>query len=283
MTLLKRIISAALALIMAFCCLVPAFAAEEKTYVIIGDSIGAGEGIVNPAEASFGKIIADTIGYKYVNDSVSGYNSEALLIHLELPSVKKDIQNADLISLSIGGNDFLVDNMVALAFEAILFENYGRFDKIAADFYENFDKIIKKIKSYNPDAILLVNNLYNPRFGIGREIYQQGVNRLNAVYTNYLKANPGSYAIVDAASAMGDNAEYIAMDTIHPNAKGNVQIAKAVLKTLNQIGFTKKTQLVINHAGLDVGSNGMDVYVNGIREILEMITQFLLSLIGINV
>lgn len=283
MRIFKKIASAMLVIAIIICCAAPAFAANKKTYLILGDSIGAGEGIANPDEASFGKIVADTIGYDYVNDSVSGYNSDALLVHLELPSVKKDIENASLISLSIGGNDFLVDNMAALAFEAILFDSYDRFDEIAADFYDNFCKIIAKIKSYNPNAVLLVNNLYNPRMGIGRDVYQQGVNRLNAVYERYLKEHPGSYTIVDAASAIGDNSAYIAMDTIHPSAQGNIQIAKAVLKALNTLGITKKTELVINHTGLDVGGNGMDVYVNGIREIFEVITQFFLSLIGINV
>lgn len=283
MRLFKRFASAILVLAMVFGCVVPSFAANEKTYLILGDSIGAGEGIANPDEASFGRIIADTIGYKYVNDAVSGYNSEALLIHLELPGVKKDIQQASLISLSIGGNDFLVDNMAALAFEAILFENYERFDKIADDFYDNFCKIIEKIKSSNPNAVLLVHNLYNPRMGIGREIYQQGVDRLNAVYERYLKEHPGSYYIVDDESAIGDNSAYIAVDTIHPTAQGNIQIAKAVLRTLNSIGVTKKTELVISCTGLDIGGGGFDVFVNGTREILESITQFLLSLIGIEV
>ncbi len=283
MRLFRRFASAILVLTLIFSCVVPAFAANEKTYVILGDSIGAGEGIANPDEASFGKIIADTIGYKYVNDAVSGYNSEALLVHLELPSIKKNIQQASLISLSIGGNDFLVDNMAALAFEAILFENYERFNKIADDFYDNFCKIIGKIKSYNPDAVLLVHNLYNPRMGIGREVYQQGVDRLNAVYERYLKAHPGSYYIVDDESAIGDNSAYIAVDTIHPTAQGNIQIAKAVLRTLNSIGITKKTEVVINHTGLDIGGGGFDIFINGIREILESITQFLLSLIGIDV
>lgn len=283
MCLFKKFASAILVLAMIFSCVVPAFAVNEKTYLILGDSIGAGEGIANPDEASFGKIIADTIGYNYVNDAVSGYNSEALLVHLELPSIKKDIRQASLISLSIGGNDFLVDNMAAMAFEAILLEDYGRFDRIAEDFYDNFCKIIDKIKSCNPKAVLLVHNLYNPRMGIGREIYQQGVNRLNAVYERYLKEHPGSYYIVDDESAIGDNSAYIAVDTIHPTAQGNIQIAKAVLRTLNSIGITKKTELVINRKGLDICGGGFDNIINGAREILESITQFLLSLIGIEV
>lgn len=283
MRIFKKLASLFIVISMLICCTAPSFAANEKTYVILGDSIGAGEGIANPDEASFGKIIADTIGYNYVNDAVSGYNSEALLIHLELPSVKKDIEKASLISLSIGGNDFLVDNMALLAAEAILFENYDRFDKIADDFYDNFCKIIAKIKKYNPDAVLLVHNLYNPRMGIGREVYQQGVNRLNAVYERYLKEHPGSYAIVDDEGAIGNNSAYIAMDTIHPSAQGNVQIAKAVLKTLNSIGVTSKTELVTNSKGLDIGGGGFDVFVNSVREILEKITQILLSFIGINV
>lgn len=283
MNKIKKIFSLILALVFALCCFAPAFAADKKIYLSLGDSIAYGQGVANPKEASFGKIVADTIGYDYVNQAVSGYNSEALLVHLELPSVKSDIKRADLINLSIGGNDFLTDNMASLAIKAIVFGDYSDFDKIAEDFYENFCIIIAKIKEYNPDAVLLVNNLYNPRMGIGREIYQQGVDRLNACYKRYLEENPGSYAMVDAATAIGDNEAYIAMDTIHPSAQGNVQIAKAALKTLNNLGVTQKTELVINATGLDYGANGFDNVVNNIRKFLESLAESVFGMMGFNV
>lgn len=280
---MKRIISAFLASVIILCCASVAFAADKKIYLTLGDSIAYGQGVANPDEASFGKIVADTIGYEYANQAVSGYNSEALLVHMELPSVKEDIQKADIISLSIGGNDFLTDNMASLAFEALVFDDYSDFDKIAKDFYDNFCKIIAKIKEYNPDVLLLVNNLYNPRFGIGREIYQQGVDRLNECYKRYLSENPGSYSIVDAASAIGSNEAYIAVDTIHPNAQGNVRIAKAALATLREIGVTDNTELVINSTGLDYGGNGFVNIINNARKALEKLAEAIFGLMGLNV
>lgn len=280
---IKKMFSVIIAMTMILCCFAPAFAADKKVYLSLGDSIAYGQGIANPEEASYGKIVADTIGYEYINQAVSGYNSEALLVYLELPAVKSDIKKADIINLSIGGNDYLTDNMAALAVKAIVLGDYSDFDKIAEDFYENFCKIIAKIKEYNPKAVLIVNNMYNPRFGIGREIYQQAVNRLNDCYERYLDENPKSYAIVDAASAIGNNEAYIAMDTIHPNAQGNVCIAQAALKTLNSLGVTKNTKLVINATGLDYGANGIDGIVYNVRIFLEELAADILAFAGFSV
>ncbi len=280
---MKRIVSAFLASVIILCSASAAFAADKKIFLTLGDSIAYGQGVANPDEASFGKIVADTIGYEYANQAVSGYNSEALLVHMELPSVKEDIKKADIISLSIGGNDFLTDNMASLAVKALVLNDYSDFDKIAKDFYDNFCKIVAKIKEYNPDVLLLVNNLYNPRFGIGREIYQQGVDRLNGCYKRYLSENPGSYSMVDAASAIGSNEAYIAVDTIHPNAQGNVRIAKAALTTLRELGVTDKTELVINSTGLDYGGNGFVNIINNARKSLEKIAEAVFGLMGLNV
>ncbi len=240
-----------LALIIALIPLTVSAAEKKLNYLVLGDSIGVGAGIVNPYEACYGKIVADTNGYNYENHAVSGYNTSAMLAHIKLPNVRKSIKEADIISLSIGGNDFLTSNMVQLGFEAAVMDNFRTFDNISESFYKNYCKIIAEIKELNPDVVILVQTLYNPMNNAIHDFYQAGVDRLNAGYRRYLTENPKSIVIVDVAKAFEGHPEYIATDCVHPNAKGNVVIAELVLKALKNLGLGSATTPVINAAGVN--------------------------------
>ncbi len=254
---MKKIIKTVALLLVAavlFSVLVPVtvLASEgSKNYLVLGDSIGVGAGVINPNEASYGRIVADTNGYNYENHAVSGYNSGAMLAHIKLPHVRKSIKEADIISVSIGGNDFLTSNMVQLGFEAAVLDKFSTFDKITEKFYENYCKIIAEIKELNPDAVILAQTLYNPMNNALDSFYQEGVDRLNASYIRYLNEHPESIVIVDVAKAFKGHPEYIANDCVHPNAQGNVVIAKLVLETLKNLGLGTKTTPVINNEGVN--------------------------------
>ena len=255
-----------------------ASAAKDKTnYLVLGDSIGFGAGIINPDESSYGRIVADTNGYDYTNHSVIGQSSAVMISQLMLPHVRNSIKEADIISLSIGGNDFLTNNMIKLGLEAALMKDYKSFDKIAATFYNNYCEIIGTIKELNPDAVILVQTLYNPMTGIAIEgIYQQAVDRLNAVYSRYLSENPGSTVIVDVGAAFKGHSEYIAGDCVHPNAQGNVVIATLVLQALKNLSLGSATTPVLNHAG--VNNRFLNPFRSFVRFIANTAEKFIPSL-----
>lgn len=248
-----KIIAVILAVTAAISVILPSTvsAGGKLNYLVIGDSIGFGAGIINPDEACYGRIVSDTNGYNYENHSVCGYNSSALLVHINLPNVRNSIKEADIISLSIGGNDFLTSNMVQLGFEAAVLDDFSTFDKISESFYDNYCKIIAEIKGLNPDAVILAQTLYNPMDNAITDFYQEGVDRLNACYRRYLSEHPGSIVIVDVAKAFDGHPEYIATDCVHPNAQGNVVIARAVLQKLKDLGLGTSATPVINNAGVN--------------------------------
>lgn len=251
MKFFRKITAVVLSLIMAAAVMIPAFAADEALkYVVLGDSIGYGAGVLNSDEACFGKIVADTAGFEFKNDAVNGYRTDDLIRHLDKENIAADVAAADIISISIGGNDFLRGDMAGLIKEASA-GDYSRFDEIAAAFYENFCTIIAKIKELNPDAVILVQTLYNPGYESIKAVYQQGADRLNAGYAKYLSDNPGAYELLDVASQFVDHSEYVAADYIHPSAQGNVVIAKIVLEKLNALKLTDKTEPVVNHEGIN--------------------------------
>lgn len=275
MKISKKLLVMVLAVIIAFSAIVPAFAADEKlNYVVLGDSIGYGAGVLNSDEACFGKIVADTAGFNFKNDAVNGYRTEDLINHLDKENIKADVAAADIISISIGGNDFLRGDMAGLIKEASA-GDFSRFDAIADEFYANFCVIIQKIKILNPDAVILMQTLYNPGFEAIRDVYQQGADRLNAGYAKYLKANPGAYELLEVAEAFSGHSEYIAADYIHPSAEGNVVIAKIVLSKLCELKLTDKTEPVVKHEGIDQKEFISFKYLRYlIRKALSMISDY---------
>ncbi|MGN1118450.1 MAG: GDSL-type esterase/lipase family protein [Acutalibacteraceae bacterium] len=268
---MKKLISVLLALVMLISLSVPAFAAEEKlNFLSLGDSIAAGAGLLMPSRQAYGAIVSNTNGYNFKNDAVSGHTTQNMLRRINEKRVADDIKNADIICISIGGNNFLHDNVVAILFESVVKKDFSRFDDIIEKYYEDLGTIMDYIKSLNPDAVILMQTLYNPMYISDelREVYREGTDRINGTIRRYLRDNEGVYTIVDVAEAFGDNEALITADYIHPNSKGHVVIAGEVLKTLKQLGLGENTEPVYREFKL---STLFDEILYKIRTVLNAI------------
>lgn len=251
---LKKII--AIILTVTFCIgiiSVSASAKEKLNYLLLGDSIAEGFGITNPDEASYGKIIADTNGYNYKNDAIMGRNSVGLVNHLTNDEEYiNDVKWADIISVSIGGNDFLLDHAALLIVEGIIFNDYSKFDKIGETFYEKFSKSMDRIHEINPNAKILVQLLYTSwTFDFARKPYKQAAKRINDAIIKYVEENPQNICVVDTSEVFDGRRDCISTDTIHPNAQGNIELAKAVQSKLCEIGLANTAELVLLVPGID--------------------------------
>lgn len=251
---MKKITSIILCFAMIICVFtVCGYAKTEKPfYLVLGDSIAYGSGISNSREACYGKIVADTNGYDYANHSVPGHTTANLINRLKDETVIADLEKADIISISIGGNDFLMSNLIGLMFDSIVLADHSEFDRIADGFYTNFSEIINIINSHNPDAVILMQTLYNPQSGYLRAPYQQGADRINAAIKKYDSENPGEIIIVDVATALGDDMANYADDEIHPSAQGNEIIAKVILEKLHELNIGSNASPVIATKGEDI-------------------------------
>lgn len=269
--ILKKIISVLLALVMLISLSVPAFAAEEKlNFLSLGDSIAAGAGLIMPSRQAYGAIVSNTNGYNFKNDAVSGHTTQDMLRRINEKRVANDIKNADIICISIGGNNFLHGDVPALLSEALKEKDFSRFDEIAESYYEDLGAIMDYIKGLSPDAVILMQTLYNPMYIADelREVYQEGADRINGTIRRYLRDNEGVYTIVEVAEAFGDNEGLITADYIHPNSKGHVVIAGEVLKTLKQLGLGENTEPVYREFKL---STLFDEILYKIRTVLHAI------------
>lgn len=257
---MKKTISLIIAVILAFNIFsIAGFAQENLNYLVLGDSIAYGSGIANPVEACYGKIVADTNGYNYKNLSKPGSTSENLLNSLDNEEVAQAVANADIIQISIGGNDFLRHNIALLILNG-MFGNMAPFNEIQQNFLKNGTQIILKIKELNPDAHILVQTIYNPNFIYART-FQLGLDRINGTIRAGLEDYPGTYTIVDVGNHFKGHWDYIAVDVVHPNAKGNLEIAKLTLQVLKDLGLGENTEPVIETEAVDLkGFHALNVY-----------------------
>lgn len=251
---MKKITAILLSVVMVFGMFgIYGYAENEKPfYLVLGDSIAYGSGISNSKEACYGKIVADTNEYDYANHSVPGHTTTNLINRLKDEKVIADLKKADIISISIGGNDFLMSNLIGLMFDAMVKEDYSEFDRIADGFYANFCEIVDIINSHNADAVILMQTLYNPQSGYLRAPYQQGADRINAAIEKYNAENPGEIVIVGVASALGDDMANFADDEIHPSAQGNEIIANVILNKLKELELGSNAAPVIEEKGIDI-------------------------------
>ncbi len=277
---LSRITAIIMAVAIVLTCFaVPSFAAgKKKSYLLIGDSIAVGAGLANSQDACYGRIVADTNGYTYKNNAISGTPSSVLLELLKVDYMIADIKAADIITISIGGNDYLTSNTVTLLLGGAIGIN-AQFDYIRKQFEENFAQIISEIKKLNPKAKLLVQTVYNPCDNFFDYVYQKGVDRINDTIKAYRQANPGSIEIVDVEPVFAGHAdEYIAADTLHPNAKGNLEIAKVTLQKLKELKLGTSTTPVIKTPAInwtDTDSESMsnifDYFIKTISKYIDIL------------
>ena len=74
---------------------ISAFAKEEKlSYLVLGDSIAYASGVKNAQAACYGKIVADTNEYKYLNYAVPGHTTTNLINRLSDETVLEAVKDA---------------------------------------------------------------------------------------------------------------------------------------------------------------------------------------------
>lgn len=102
-----------LAVLMCLCIAVSmipgmAFAGDiTLSYVALGDSITTGYGLANPGAEAFPKLVADEKGLSLENLAEVGATSADLLEVVTASENQEAFKNADVITITIGGNDLM--------------------------------------------------------------------------------------------------------------------------------------------------------------------------------
>lgn len=258
---MKKILAVILCALMAFSAFaVPCFAGDELHYVVIGDSIARGAGIYNSAAACYGRIVADTNGYDYVNFGIDGYTSWQLKEYIRETSVTNALAEADVISISIGGNDYLQQNLPKLITH-VTFGNYKIVNDIQENYRGHLTDIFDYITGINPDVVILAQTLYNPRTDLIKFSFGEATKRVNEVVNEMPAKYPGTVYVVDTVPFIEGRPECVAMDGIHPSAYGNIVIAGLVLQELYDLGLGENLDPVVNSLGIDQIPFSSDILV----------------------
>lgn len=167
---------------------------EGPYYVALGDSISSGYGLEEDAQR-FTQQVAWENGCTLISLAQSGETSHTLLERLQDPQVMEAVSQADMISVTIGGNDLmnalyeyltqrynqcnpdspttveqtreaLMGGQVAmLTFAMGEIQGFSASEerqKALSQFAQNLGQVVGEIQRVNPDSCLVVANQYNP-------------------------------------------------------------------------------------------------------------------------
>ena len=248
-TMRKRILSTLLALCLALS-LLPASAlaagGEQKSYVALGDSITTGYGLTEN-ETGFAKQVADSNGYTLTNLAQDGATSTDLLEVVKSEANADTLKNADLITVTIGGNDLMdalyaylakeynTKNGTDITAEDVKASLAGTHSEIQqstmlilaaskiSDFLQsteattalgafttNLTNIISAIKGNNSSAEIIVVNQYNPysRLSTGNLLDLSALDSaVQALNTAISSGATAGYTVADVYTAFEEATE----------------------------------------------------------------------------
>lgn len=140
----------------------------EKTefhYVALGDSLTEGVGDTT-GQGGFVPLLAQSLtndyGYEvdYQNFGISGNTSNQILKRMkEKQELKLALQEANLLTITVGGNDLrkvIIKNIANL--------KLSTFDKPAKEYGKRLESIIQVARKDNPSLPIYVVGIYNPFF-----------------------------------------------------------------------------------------------------------------------
>jgi len=202
---------------------------DTMDILILGDSIGSGAGDEEGEDIGrrYVEMLDDKDTMNTINLSQSGSKSIDLVDSINSGEFDEIIKRADLIILSIGGNDLkeILDSS-----ELNLLIDY---DNILSKYMNNLEGIITGLKKNNSFAEIIHIGLYNP---YGETLNQEKINLLmNWNYESQkLVESYAKMLYIPTYDLFKYNLEsYLSIDQFHPSANGYDAITKRLYNVLN--------------------------------------------------
>jgi lysophospholipase L1-like esterase len=177
---------------------------------------------------------------KMVNYGVRGNRTSQLISKLKTAEVKDSLKTADLVLITIGGNDVMKvvrENFSTLELE--LFETEKK------QFEKNIRTIIESIREVNPLSTVVLIGLYNPFYEWFPEVEEMDIIMEDwnltsrTILTDYERAY-----FVDIADIFRESEENLLYtDYFHPNDLGYEKIAVRIYETLALGILTERYEL----------------------------------------
>lgn len=201
-----------------------------SSILVLGDSIGFGVG--DEPDMGIGKRYAALVDpdntITVANLAVAGAISADLAALVAAPENASFISAADLIIISIGGNDLnRLQYQDALSLDTAFQETSNSYQK-------NLEAILNRLRSLNPEAQIALIGLYNP---YPEQDPQKSQKLFEWNYqTQLLAATDKKTAYIPTDDAFKYHLQtYLAADQFHPSSIGYQVIAEALDGVLNGV------------------------------------------------
>lgn len=193
--------------------------------VLLGDSLArgtgdeSGSGLAGMLET---ELRSRGIGVDEADNLArDGARTNGLLARLGDSSVRRSIEDADVVVVSIGANDLFVDSRHRPGVSP---------DSVAAQVLERLDSIMSQIRELNPAARVFLIGLYNPFFD---SEFSSVTARFIKKWNNALedRYDRKDVTIIETYDVL-DRPEMLGLDRFHPSAAGYRLIARRIAQEI---------------------------------------------------
>ena len=206
----------------------------------LGDSLTQGVGDSLKRNGYVGRLQEEILAYKGIEDVIitntakRGRRSDQLLKLLRDGDIDHHLRRADMITVTIGGNDMMK------IFKKDLFNlKVEAFEKELVRFENNYDSILEEIREINSTAPIVMIGIYNPITIVTEETSE--VDQIVTDWNDTIESLSYSdinacYAPIDTLFDTNANLVYHT-DFFHPNSKGYQLITDRVMESLENCGL----------------------------------------------
>lgn len=206
----------------------------------LGDSLTQGVGDELQGAGYIGRLQKEISQYKGIEEVVltntakRGRRSDQLLKMLKAGEIDHQLRKANIITLTIGGND-----MMKVVKKDLFNLRVEAFDKELVKFEKNYDQILEEIREINSSAPIILLGLYNPITAVTDE--KSELDEILADWNNSIESMAESdvnacFVPIDQLFVTNANLVYHT-DFFHPNSRGYELIEEALVNSLGECGL----------------------------------------------
>lgn len=213
-------------------------AEENIEFFVLGDSLARGTGdkskkgfVGNVVELLRSTINGDI---NLNNVAVEGMKSEELVKQLGDNKIKEGIKEADIIFISIGGNDLRGIQRVELG------KRDEAYKEISKEYMENLGKIMGSIREVNSNSIVLFLGLYNLDYNNEEILNTEKLMEWNFKTQKLIEQDKRAIYVPSYDLFKLNFERFMSPDGLHPNGLGYKAIGERMTDVIKPLFINKE-------------------------------------------
>ncbi|MCT6925932.1 GDSL-type esterase/lipase family protein [Metasolibacillus sp.] len=209
--------------------------AQDIQYLALGDSLTDGVGDEYMRQGYTERLVEQLEKWPAIatitldNRGKKGRRSDQLLRLLEKGHYDKELEAANLVTLTMGGND-----VMKIVKTDIFSLKKEMFDEERVNFQHNYEQIVKEIRARNPEVPLILIGFYNPFSIVVDETtpFEEIIVEWNNDVRE-LAAQDDNACFVPVLDLFHTNEDLVYhTDFFHPNAKGYERMTERIVAAM---------------------------------------------------